>query len=465
MHQVVFHFPFIGYPLFSFGAMLLLAFVVVVGWGRWRSPKIGLSWERFQDFCMLMLASGLAGARIVYMWQYSDQFPDKSPFSLFLAFFRIWDGGIVFYGSIFGGLLGFWIFRKRVLKPLGVNGWQLADAVAPMLAIGMAIGRIGCYLNGCCWGQVACPECQPMPLPPELGQFPLLAAHAKRQVTWPPDDDARLPQIHGLQTTVGFSIPSRDYVTRDPRSLVLAVEPGGAAERAGLRPGDRIVEFNGETNRFLIEITGSAKTLADAADRAAESGAQVRRVERPGKIAAILAETDDPEILSVVRGRLSALGTQGTVATHDSLYEFVRGGPLGAKRLDLVVERDGQRVPIAFTPRTVTFFPTQVYETISMVLVAILLIAFQPFRRHDGQVIVVLMLCYAVHRFLNEAIRTEPTYGFGLTLSQWISIGIFLAAIGLELALRRTQPKLPPGAIPLGYGARPIPSGSAATGV
>jgi phosphatidylglycerol---prolipoprotein diacylglyceryl transferase len=465
MHQVVFHFPFIGYPLFSFGAMLLLAFVVVVGWGRWRAPKIGLSWERFQDFCMLMLAFGLAGARIVYMWQYSDQFPDKSAFSLFLAFFRIWDGGIVFYGSIFGGLLGFWFFRKRVLKPLGVNGWQLADAVAPMLAIGMAIGRIGCYLNGCCWGQVACPECQPMPLPPEFGQFPLLSAHAKRQVTWPPDEDARLPQIHGLQTTVGFSIPSRDFVTRDPRSLVMAVEPGSAAERAGLRPGDRIVEFNGEPNRFLVEVTGTAKTLADAAERAAESGAKVRPVERPGKTTAILAETDDPEILSVVRGRLSAIGGQGSVATHDSLYEFVRSGPLGSKRLELVVERDGQRVPIAFTPRTVTFFPTQVYETISMVLVTLLLIAFQPFRRHDGQVIVLLMLCYAVHRFLNEAIRTEPTYGFGLTLSQWISIGIFLAGVGLELALRRTQPRLPPGAIPLGYGARTIPEGSPTAGV
>ncbi len=457
MHQVVFHFPFVGYPLFSFGAMLLLAFVVVVGWGRWRAPKIGLTWERFQDFCMLMLATGLAGARIVYMWQFSDQFPDKSPLGLFLAFFKIWDGGIVFYGSIFGGLLGFWLFRRKVLKPMGVNGWQLADAVAPMLAIGMAIGRIGCYLNGCCWGQVACPECQPMPLPPELGQFPLLAAHAKRQVTWPPDDDARLPQIHGLQTTVGFSIPSRDYVTRDPRSLVLAVEPGSAAEHAGLKPGDRVIELNGEPNRFLVEVTGSAKSLADAANRATEAGATVRTVERPGKIPALLIETDDPDVLAAVRGRLSAIGTGAVVAVHDRLYEFVRSGPLGEKRLDLVVERAGQRVPISFTPRTVTFFPTQVYETISMILVTLLLLAFQPFRRHDGQVIVVLMLCYSVHRFLNEAIRTEPTYSFGLTLSQWISVGIFLAAIVLELYLRRTQPKLPPGAIPLGYGAKSIP--------
>ena len=103
-----------------------------------------------------------------------------------------------------------------------------------------------------------------------------------------------------------------------------------------------------------------------------------------------------------------------------------------------------------------TFFPTQVYETISMVLITLLLLAFQPFRRHDGQVMVLLMLTYAVHRFLNEAIRIEPTYRFGLTLSQWISIGIFGAGIGLEVYLRRSQPKLPPGALPLGYGAKPV---------
>ena len=103
MQQVMFHVPLIGFPLFGFGAMLLLSFVVVVGWGRWRTPKVGLPWERFQDMSMLLLATGIAGARVVYMWQYSDQFQGKSFIELVIAFFSIWDGGIVFYGSIFGG--------------------------------------------------------------------------------------------------------------------------------------------------------------------------------------------------------------------------------------------------------------------------------------------------------------------------------------------------------------------------
>src|SRR5207244_4227683 len=97
----------------------------------------------------------------------------------------------------------------------------------------------------------------------------------------------------------------------------------------------------------------------------------------------------------------------------DTLSELVNEWPKGATRLKLVVERGGTEVPIEFTPRTVSFFPTQIYETVSMLLLTLLLVCFQPFRRHDGQVMTLLMFGYAVHRFLNEAIRIEPTYALG----------------------------------------------------
>jgi prolipoprotein diacylglyceryltransferase len=124
--------------------------------------------------------------------------------------------------------------------------------------------------------------------------------------------------------------------------------------------------------------------------------------------------------------------------------------PKGSGELELGV--DGKE-PVKFTPRTVPFFPTQLYETVSMVLLVFLLLAFQPFRRHDGQVLVLLMVGYSIHRFLNEAIRIEPTYALGLTLSQWISVGIFAAAVLIEVYLRLTMPKLPPGAVLLSHGA------------
>ena len=75
-----------------------------------------------------------------------------------------------------------------------------------------------------------------------------------------------------------------------------------------------------------------------------------------------------------------------------------------------------------------------------MTLLILLLLAYYSFRRHDGQLMVVLMLGYAVHRFINESLRIEPTIGLGLTLSQWGSVVIFTAAVGIELYLWRAMP-------------------------
>jgi prolipoprotein diacylglyceryltransferase len=105
------------------------------------------------------------------------------------------------------------------------------------------------------------------------------------------------------------------------------------------------------------------------------------------------------------------------------------------------VERGQEEVPVVFTPRTVPFYPAQLYETISMLVLIGLLLSFQPYRRHDGQVMVLFLLGYAVHRFFNESIRIEPTYAMGLTLSQWISLLIVVLAIGLEVMLRLTLPR------------------------
>ncbi len=68
----------------------------------------------------------------------------------FWEIFEIWNGGIVFYGSILGGVVGFEIYRR--LHPFPVR--PMMDAIAPALAIGIAFGRVGCFLNGCCYGDV-----------------------------------------------------------------------------------------------------------------------------------------------------------------------------------------------------------------------------------------------------------------------------------------------------------------------
>jgi prolipoprotein diacylglyceryltransferase len=460
MQQVLFHIPFTaglvtpeGVPVYGFGAMLFLTFVVVAMlWGPLRVAKVGMPKDRLQDMAIVLFLTGIAGARIVYMIQYSDQFPDKSPWGLIKSFFQIWNGGIVFYGSVFGGIIGYLLFRRYVLRRFNVSDWKLADAVAPLIALGLAIGRIGCYLNGCCWGQPVCEQCQPVPLSPELGKFPLVPAHARDQVVVPAlEPDEKRPEIRGLQTSTGFTIlPQVERPgTGDPRSVVANLEPASAAEKTGLKAGDRIIQVNGRPNLAILDLIGPADVLGQAAERLRAAGGVELGTGRFGFA--------DLTAYHAAAAKLTDLRPRGlSLSAHDTLTELVRDWPRGVNTLSLVVERPGEQVSLAFVPRTVPFFPTQLYETVSMVLLTFLLVAFQPFRRHNGQVMVLLMLGYAVHRFLNEAIRIEPTYALGLTLSQWISVGIFAAGILLELYLRATQPKLPPGPVPLSYGVTPV---------
>ncbi len=476
MQQVLFHIPFTaslfgpdGVPLYGFGAMLFLVFVITAMlWGPIRLPAVGVPKEKVQDIAIVLFLTGIIGARIVYMWQYSRNFPDKSLWELAKSFVKIWEGGIVFYGSVAGGLLGYFVFYRLVLRKFQISTPRIADAIAPLLAIGLAVGRVGCYLNGCCWGQVACQECQTVPLP-TLGEFPLLSAHARSQLVDPfrskeqgnlpsGDDDQHLPQIHGLQTSTGFTLKPAISAARDPsadpRSVVAALEPGSAAAKSGLAPNDLIVGVNGEPNRIVVVLTGQAEAVAAALKRALELGG-VGIGDSADSYAVATRVTFDT-VESYRKAVAALLETDKTVmvSAHDQLWDLVKTDwPRGQKRLNLTVQRGSDTAQIAFTPKTVTFYPTQLYETISMVLITLLLVAFQPFRRHHGQVMVLLMLTYGVHRFLNEAIRIEPTYSLGLTLSQWISVGIISAGLLLELYLRKTQTKLPAGLQPLGTAA------------
>jgi hypothetical protein len=269
--------------------------------------------------------------------------------------------------------------------------------------------------------------------------------------------------IRGLQTSARFAIlPLGEGPGTDPRSVVAAVEPGSAAEKAGLKAGDRVVEVNGQPNFAVLELRGPRADVDAAVESFRAAGGSVTHHrdiggdQKPMAVAGL--EYDDPAGAYRDKKQLLVSSPNVTVTMTDVLNLTATDWPRGRSELALVVNRSGERTELVFTPRTVPFFPTQLYETVRMVLLTLLLFTFQPFRRHDGQVLVLLMMGYAVHRFLNEAIRIEPTYALGLTLSQWISVGIFAVAVLVELYLRRTMPKLPPGEVPMSYGAPVIES-------
>ncbi len=83
----------------------------------------------------------LVGARLYWILQYD------TPAHFYQALF-FWQGGLVFYGGLAGGALG----AMAYLRYKGVPIVPMGDLVMPYLALGHALGRVGCFLNGCCWG-------------------------------------------------------------------------------------------------------------------------------------------------------------------------------------------------------------------------------------------------------------------------------------------------------------------------
>jgi phosphatidylglycerol---prolipoprotein diacylglyceryl transferase len=143
MRPILFEFPGVGVKVFGYGLMLFFAFIGSMRIAAWRARLEKLDPELVYDMALYVFVGGLIGARGFYVFQYwGDRVQN------FWEIFEIWKGGIVFYGSVLGGTVGFLVYRWLRWFPL----LPMLDAIAPALAFGIAIGRLGCFLNGCCYG-------------------------------------------------------------------------------------------------------------------------------------------------------------------------------------------------------------------------------------------------------------------------------------------------------------------------
>jgi phosphatidylglycerol:prolipoprotein diacylglycerol transferase len=145
MYRDLFTVPGPGVTLHGFGLMLVLGSFAALRLTAWRARRERLDPEDVYGLAVWLLTGGVLGARLFYVLQHHETIHHVGDI------FRIWQGGIVFYGCIIGGLIGsvlYWVRHPFPFRPM-------ADAVAPALMIGVALGRIGCFLNGCCFGAVS----------------------------------------------------------------------------------------------------------------------------------------------------------------------------------------------------------------------------------------------------------------------------------------------------------------------
>ena len=134
------------FALHSYGIMLALGFMLGLWNASRRARRAGLPAEAVMDAGPWLILGIVAGARALYVaTNWRKQFAEGS----LLDIFAVWQGGLVFYGGLAGAVLTFVLYARARKFPL----WKLADIFAPSIALGYVSGRIGCLLNGCCYGR------------------------------------------------------------------------------------------------------------------------------------------------------------------------------------------------------------------------------------------------------------------------------------------------------------------------
>ncbi len=230
-----------GLPIRGYGVMLLAGIMAGVGMAMYRARQGGLDHELILSLAIWVVVCGVVGARLFYVIEYwHESFAGKSPRDTLFEILNIPEGGLVIYGGFVGAAVGFAVFVRRHRLPL----LAMADLAAPSMMIGLALGRIGCLLNGCCYGgQTDWPWA--VSFPQYGSRFEAAKPTAERRFSPPYADQAARGEMHG------FRLESRD----GRHAVVTRVEPGSPAEASGLRVGDAIKSING----LQVKSTADAK--------------------------------------------------------------------------------------------------------------------------------------------------------------------------------------------------------------
>jgi len=230
----------IGIAIRGYGVMLLLGIVSGVALTAWRARRVGVADDVVYSLALWVFVAGMVGARVFYVVEYWKKFQHDSLMQTLKAILNVTQGGLVVFGAFLGASAALVVFARRHRLPI----LALADLAAPGMALGLAFGRIGCFFNGCCYGDLCAL--------PWAGEFAGNSTAHIRQI-----EQGRV---------FGFLLVGKSDATRGgvAAPLIASVEPGSPAEQAGLAPDERIQSIVVPDEKTLRPVVRPVTTIDEA---------------------------------------------------------------------------------------------------------------------------------------------------------------------------------------------------------
>ncbi|MDR3109061.1 MAG: prolipoprotein diacylglyceryl transferase [Planctomycetaceae bacterium] len=393
-----------GFPIRGYGCFLLLAIVASFGLLYWRLKRLNyFSTDLLFQMVIVSIVCGIVGARIFYVTEYwqsmlvTDSTSGKIAFGqTLLNIVNIAEGGLVVYGSAIGGILACVCFvlyhRLPLLKTL--------DLVAPSMLLGVAIGRFGCLMNGCCFGGV-CPDTAFLAL-----HFPNASPVHYNQV------QRGMVPLYGIT----FGDDKKGNVN------VQSVEPNSPAANANITPSMPVAGIgwiDGEATTVIPVSTREQAALA-LLDITA-NGSAIIRFGCDGRPACVCQEC-------------SQLKGKGQPPIHT-----LSNAAMSAQKICIIT--DSQQQPVLLkrqrNDKPLPVYPTQIYSAVGNLALCLFLLTLAHFSKRDGEVFAFMLITYAQLRFCIEIVRDDEMsfMGTGFTVSQNVSFVFFGCGLALLTAI------------------------------
>ncbi len=376
MHPELFTIPGIAHTIKSYGFALMIGFLTAVWFAMRRSLRVKANPDIVLNLSFVSLICGVAGARlffVIHYWQVS--FARQT--NHFLAIIDLREGGLEFLGGLlgaFGGIIIYLALKKESIR-------LYLDILAPGAMWGLAFGRIGCFLNGCCFGGLC---------------------DAPWAVSFPFGSPAHVKQWENRQVHV----PAELVNTASTPVSVVSAAVLNMSDQQRRRPERRVADLE----KSLATAKASDPTGKDTRKLEAELAAAKKSLEK-FKRDKRLRELDNAQLYP----------SRVNPARRTSVSELEQ---------------------LAAIARSLPVHPTQLYSAIHAFLLSGLLSALFYRRKRHGMVIGVMFLFYPVARVILETIRIDnPHDTAGLTVSQFLGLVIFFSAAAYLFVLYRYLPE------------------------